>query len=623
MSESLLSKKLEQFVPNVLASFVLFLIAIPLNLGIALASGASATQGLTTGIVGALIVSLLAGAPLMVSAPAAGLIAVVWQITELHGMANLGLVVLLAGVCQVLIGVFNFGPWFRAVSPAVIHGMLAGIGLLIFSSQFHVMMGLQPDKKGVNNIITIPHAIWEAATSGSQSPPFLSGCVGVLTIVLLIVWAFAPGKLKMIPPPLIAAGGAILLAWLGKFDIAYVSVPENLAAEFHTLHLSQLKLVLDPSIIGSVLGLTFIATAQTLLTATAVDRLHDFKNTDYNKEVMAQGAGNAVSGFLGALPLCGVIVRSGANVQSGATGRWSNFLHGVWLAVFILFFANFLALIPVSALAAILVYTGLRLVKLESIRELKRFGRMEFVIYSVTVVTIILTDLLTGILAGFVMSALRLLYNLTHCEILVTEGKEGEPITVCLRGSATFFTLPSLARRLESLPKGTEIEVLVEHLNYIDHACLEQILVWEEEYIAQGGRISIAWNHLMGRFNSSPSAGLTNGNSVTPLVAAEARLSEIQQKLADEQRKTVPDDHYVKLAVKPGSSTAVFQNKAIWELAGVLPPNVLIVLVQRHGEILIPKGKKVLQENDVITLLGEKSEVATIRQTYQDGISVD
>lgn len=618
----ILTAKFESFLPNVLASFVLFLIAIPLNLGIALASGASATQGLTSGIVAALVVSLLAGAPLMVTAPAAGLIAVVWQITELHGMANLGLVVLLAGSCQVLIGVFNFGPWFRAVSPAVIHGMLAGIGLLIFSSQFHVMLGLQPHHQGFNNLVTIPHSVWVAATSGVESPSFLSGCIGLLTIALLIAWAYAPGKLKTVPPPLIAAGGAILLAWLGHFEIAYVSVPGDLAAEFTWLKLSQLSLIADPSVIGSALGLTFIATAQTLLTATAVDRLHDFKNTDYNKEVIAQGVGNALAGFMGALPICGVIVRSGANVQSGATGRWSNFMHGVWLLIFILFFANFLAMIPVSALAAILVYTGVRLVKLESIKELKRFGGMEFVIYIITVVTIVATNLLAGIVAGFVMSALRLLYNLTHCEILVTEGGEGEPITVCLRGSATFFTLPRLARRLESLPKGSEIELLVEHLSYIDHACLEQILVWEEEYIAQGGRISIAWNHLMGRFNSSPSAGMTAAANLS-LPGDGNRLATIPKKLVEEEKTPVPEGHYAKLRVSSGVSTEVFQNKAIWELGSILPSNVLIVLVQRDGEILIPKGKKVLQDDDVITFLGEKADIEGLTRSYSDSLVRD
>jgi|GEM_PF-1313391 len=614
----IMSEKIEKFLPNLFASFVLFLIAIPLNLGIALASGASPTQGLTTGVVAALIVSLLAGAPLMISAPATGLIAVVWQITDLHGMENLGFVVLMAGLCQMGIGFFNLGPWFRAVTPAVIHGMLAGIGILIFACQFHVMMGLQPDRTGIKNIITIPATVLEAAGSGYSSAPFLSGVIGIVTIVLLIAWSAVPGKLKMVPPPLIGVGGAILLAWFGKFEVAYVKVPEELSSEFNLLSLSQFSLLSEPSVWGSILGLTFIATAQTLLTATAVDRLHEHEKTDYNKEVKAQGVGNLLAGLLGSLPLCGVIVRSGASVQSGSSGRWANFMHGVWLALFVLAFSSFLALIPIPTLAAVLVYTGVRLVKIESIRELRRFGTMELVIYFVTVATIVAADLLTGILAGFTLSALRLLYNLTHCEIKVQQ-EEGGPIVVTLTGSATFFTLPSLARRLESLPKEVEIEVLVEHLHYIDHACLEQILIWEEEYIAQGGRISIAWNHLMGRFNSSPSkreVAPTNGHSQAFAIPGVPQVREIQG--APEEDHMIAEEHYLKLRVSRALRSSILEKKAIWELSSLFPPNVLIVLVQRKGEVLIPKGKKVLQDGDVITILGGPEDIARLREEYSD-----
>ncbi len=602
----------EKFLPNLFTSFVLFLIAIPLNLGIALASGASATQGLTTGIVAALVVSLLAGAPLMISAPATGLIAIVWQITDQHGMANLGFVVLMAGLCQIAIGTLNMGPWFRAVTPAVIHGMLAGIGLLIFASQFHVMMGLQPDRTGIKNILTIPGAIWKAVNSGVASPSFLSGVIGVVTILLLISWSFVPGKLKIVPPPLIAVTGALILARLGEFDVAYVKVPANLAAEIHFLQLSQFSQLSDPLMIESIIGLTFIATAQTLLTATAVDRLHDFKKTNYNKEVKAQGVGNLVAGLLGALPICGVIVRSGANIQSGSTGRWSNFMHGLWLGAFVLFFSSFLGLIPIPTLAAVLVYTGVRLVKIDSIKDLKKFGSMELLIYGVTVTTVVASDLLTGILVGFGLSALRLLYKLTHCEIQIVHNPSGS-VTVTLSGSATFFTLPSLARHLESLPRGTEIELLVEHLNYIDHACLEQILMWEEEYIAQGGRISIAWNRLMGRFNASPK--LSSSELTSLAIPNNATTS-----LGLDEEPVISEEQYLKLKICSSTETSSLVNKAIWEVASVFPTNVLIVLVQRSGEVLIPKGKKILKLDDLVTIVGAPTDIAQLRLKYPHSV---
>lgn len=316
-----------------------------------------------------------------------------------------------------------------------------------------------------------------------------------------------------------------------------------------------------------------------------------------------------MSGFLGALPLCGVIVRSAANIQSGGNTRWSNFLHGIWLVLFVVFLSNLLALIPIPTLAAVLVCTGVRLVRVDAIDELRKFGSWELVIYAVTVITVVAFDLLTGILAGFGLSALRLLYNLTHCEIVVEQGRADGPVTVCLRGSATFFTLPKLARRLESLPKGTEIEVLVEHLTYIDHACLEQILIWEEEYIARGGRISIAWNHLMGRFNSSPSR-------VTSTESPSLHLREA----ARDVNSLAPEDRSVRLLVSRDLSTSKFLDKEIWELAALLPGDILIAWVERGGDLLVPKGKKRLLEQDVMTIVGGSQEIALLKRDYSDAL---
>lgn len=402
----------------------------------------------------------------------------------------------------------------------------------------------------------------------------------------------------------------MLVAYLGNFSVNYVRVPQDLSSELNFLSWGLLSKLRDFSIWGEALGLTFIATAQTLLTATAVDRLHNFEKTNYNREVIAQGAGNMVSGFLGSLPLCGVIVRSAANIQSGGNSRWSSVAHGVWLLLFVIFLSNWLALIPIATLAAVLVCTGVRLVRLEAIEELKKFGPWELVIYAITVFTVIGFDLLTGILVGFGLSALRLLYNLTHCEIVVEQEESDGPISVCLRGSATFFTLPKLARRLESLPKGTQIEVLVEHLTYIDHACLEQILMWEEEYIARGGRISIAWNHLMGRFNSSPS-----------LVSSfEGPSLQMRAAARQDQTAVAPEGHTVKLVVSHQFSTAKFLDKEIWELAAILPGDTLIAWVERQGSLLIPKGKKRLQELDVMTIVGGSNEIATLKRDFGDAI---
>jgi len=483
-----------------MASLLLFLIGIPLNLGIALASGASATAGLASGVVGGLVVGTLTGCPLMVSGPATGLIAMIWQITDKHGFEALGPVCLMAGFFQIMIGILNLGPWFRAVAPAVIQGMLAGIGILIFASQFHVMLEQIPAKIGIINLLTIPKVLYEGFFGSGTQATHLAGILGALTILLTVLWSKLPGRAKLIPGSLIGIAVAILVARLGKFPVQFVQIPDDLVSEFHFMSVQKLSMLSDISIWGSVAALCFIATAQTLLTATAVDKLHG-SSTNYNKEAIAQGAGNMAAGLLGILPLAGVIVRSATNIQAGASSRLSTILQGLWVSIFAFFFAASMKVIPISGLAAVLVYTGYRLVNINAIRELSRFSRGEVINYWVTLIAIVCTDLLTGIVAGFALSAARLIYVLTHCSTEFRQDPQTGASVVEIQGSATFFTLPALARALRRVPPGLEVHLFVSRLNYIDHACLEHLMSWEEQYINQGGQVYVEWDHLIGRFN--------------------------------------------------------------------------------------------------------------------------
>ena len=244
----------------------------------------------------------------------------------------------------------------------------------------------------------------------------------------------------------------------------------------------------------SSIGLAFIATAETLLTATATDKLHKGKKTNYNKEVVAQGIGNIFAGLLGGLPITGVLVRSAANTQSGAKTRASTMMHAGWILLFIIVLPNVLSLIPVASLAAALVYTGWKLMNPKVAKELANHSKVELAIYLVTLIGIFCFGLLNGVMAGFILATLNVVYRLNHCEVDIKE--EAKSLIVDIHGSATFFTLPKIAAALEGIKKDQEVHVLVHDLAYIDHAVLELLMSWETEYEKDGGSVVLEWDHV-------------------------------------------------------------------------------------------------------------------------------
>ncbi|MFW6197990.1 MAG: SulP family inorganic anion transporter, partial [Myxococcota bacterium] len=219
---------------DLLASVVVFLVALPLCMGIAIASGVPPALGLITGMVGGLVVGWIAGAPLQVSGSAAGLTVLVWQLVDTYGLALLGVAVLAAGLLQMAAGALHLGRWFRAVSPAVIHGMLAGIGVLIFASQFHVMLDASPRGNGLENLLSIPEAIVQTLVAGGGSGHQLAALVGMTTIVALLAWnRFRPARLASIPGALVAVVAGTLLVQLAGMSLQMVKVPASLAGSLN------------------------------------------------------------------------------------------------------------------------------------------------------------------------------------------------------------------------------------------------------------------------------------------------------------------------------------------------------------------------------------------------------
>jgi MFS superfamily sulfate permease-like transporter len=484
-----------------LASLVVFLVALPLCMGIAIASGVPPALGLITGIIGGLVVGFIQGSPLQVSGPAAGLVVLVVSVVEEHGLASLGIVVLLAGVFQLVAGLLGGGRWFRAVPPSVVFGMLAGIGVLIFAGQFHVMIDDAPRSGGLENLWAIPEALAKAVAPESSLPHREAAGLGVLTISTILLWLrFAPAQIKTyIPAPLAGVMLASLVAAAFTLPVAYVSVPTDLTGSLNIPDFPTFDGV-RPLLLPAV-GMALVASAETLLCASAVDKLHHGPRTDYNRELAAQGVGNILCGWLGAIPMTGVIVRSSANVEAGAKTRWSAILHGAWLLLLVGAFSQLLTRIPVASLAGVLVFIGARLANPAVIKQLRPYGRGEIVIFVVTTGAVVATDLLTGVLCGMALAVGKLLLRLSNLEIEVEDQPELNQTQVHLRGSATFLRLAEIAEMLDAVDPGRELHLHFDELDHVDHAILELFRSWGTQHASRGGQVIFDWDHFESRYH--------------------------------------------------------------------------------------------------------------------------
>lgn len=291
---------------DLMASVVVFLVALPLCMGIAIASGMPPAKGLLTGIVGGLVVGFLAGSPLQVSGPAAGLAVLVFELVRTYGVAMLGPILLFAGAIQLLAGRLRLGCWFRVTSPAVVYGMLAGIGILIVLSQLHVMLDLAPKASGLDNLLAFPQAAFAALGSLGMDSGLDAALLGLGTIAVMWGWdKLRPQRLRFLPGALLGVSLATLASLWLALDVRRVEVPANLGEAIDWLRPADLLALADPSLLLAAVVVAFIASAETLLSAAAVDRLHDGPRSDMDRELSAQGVGNMLCGLLGALPMTG------------------------------------------------------------------------------------------------------------------------------------------------------------------------------------------------------------------------------------------------------------------------------------------------------------------------------
>lgn len=483
---------------NFQASVVLFLVALPLNLGVAVSSGVPASAGIISGVVGAVLVGALSGAPLMVSGPDAGIGVLVLEMIQDFGIEKLGAIVLLSGCLQVLVGLFRSAIWFRMFSPSVVNGMLAGMGLIIILTQLLIMLDSKPLTTGFGNLWAIPGILYKAATPTEGLTHHPAACIGLMTIAVAVLWGkFARGYLKVIPAPLIAILVASVVTAVLGLPIQLIQIPLDSSALATGTMATWISNLLHPEVWACAATVAFVASTQSLLTASAVDTATRRKS-NMDKELIAQGIGNIVCGVLGALPVAGVLLRSMANVHSGANSRSSNIVHGLLIVAAVLLIPSALNQMPVCALAAMLVLIGFRMV-CNIQQSVKHYDRAELSIVLATVVAILASNLFTGVLVGFALAAAKELYSLAYLGIRLDETEvPGGPI-LHLSGAATFLHLPRLTAVLESVSPTCELHVRFDELRYIDHACLEILMDWAEHHREQGGEFYIDWGSFQTR----------------------------------------------------------------------------------------------------------------------------
>ncbi|MGW4704288.1 SulP family inorganic anion transporter [Streptomyces sp. NPDC004285] len=478
------------------ASLVVFLVALPLCIGVAVASGVPAELGLITGIVGGIVTGLMRGSSLQVSGPAAGLTVLVLEAVRAFGLAALGVIVLAAGLLQIAMGLLRWGRWFRAISLSVVEGMLAGIGLVIIAGQLYAAAGITAPDSGLDKITGLPGALVEAL--GSRTA-LMSLAVGAGTVLVVVGWRRAPRRARAVPGALVAVLLAALATAVFGLPVATVRVSGVLEA-VHLPGTDALSSLAEPALLGTVLAFALIASAESLFSAAAVDRLHAGPRTDYDKELIAQGAGNTLCGLLGALPLTAVIVRSSANVEAGARTKASRVLHGVWLLLFVALLPAVLAYIPLAALAGILVHAGWKLIPFKGVLTLWRRHRGEAVVLVATAAAIVAVGMFEGVLIGLALSIGKAAWEAS--QLRIDRSDDGrDAIRVRLQGTVTFLRLPQILDSLEALPSDRRVVLDLTGVHHIDHACRAALEAWAERHSgadAEAVRAATTPNHREG-----------------------------------------------------------------------------------------------------------------------------
>jgi carbonic anhydrase len=461
---------------DVSASLVVFLVALPLSLGIAVASDAPVLAGLIAAVIGGIVAGALGGSALQVSGPAAGLTVIVAGLVAEFGWAVTCAITVCAGILQIVFGVSRVARAALAVSPVVVHAMLAGIGITIALQQIHVLLGGDANSTAWANVTALPSQIMTA----DLGAVFL----GQLVIVVMVAWRWAPAPIDKVPGPLVAIVTATVASIVIPFDVARIPLDGSLLDAFQLPRLPEGNW---GAFATGVLTVALIASVESLLSAVSVDKMRPGHQTNFDRELVGQGTANVVSGAIGGLPVTGVIVRSSTNVNAGARTRASAILHGVWVLVFALPFAGLAQQIPTAALAGLLIVIGVQLVKPAHIETARRTG--DIAVYVVTILGVVFANLLEGVLLGLALAVVLTMWRVVRIDIHA-ECTGTDAWRVVIKGSCTFLSLPRLTGTFATIPAGSTVTVEMT-VDFLDHAVHEAIEQWQRQHETTGGAVII------------------------------------------------------------------------------------------------------------------------------------
>jgi len=491
----------QNFSADLTSGFIVFLLALPLSLGIAKASEFPAVMGLVTAIIGGIVGGLLSGSPLTIKGPAAGLIVIIVGAVAEFGGGEIGWhlacgAIVVASIVQIVFGLLKMGKYTDIFPLSAVHGMLAAIGMIIILKQIPVLLGVDPSMaKGLSPFQLI-----------AKIPQFLSHfdlhatIIGVVCLLIMLFWpSIKQPLLKKIPAPLL---------------VLMIAIPAELYFDFqHTepaftlLHIGNfmdaIKLNADFSgvshigiFIKYVIMFALVGSLEALLTVKAVDMMDPYKRkSNTNKDLIALGIGNLFAGFLGGLPMISEVARSSANVNNGGKTRWANVYHGIIILIFVLFASHFLELIPNCALAAMLISVGIKLAHPKEFSHMLHIGKEQLAIFLVTIFFTLFEDLLVGIFAGMLLKMLIHIYNGAPISAFFTT-----PVAVSfddghyilkLQKAAVFTNYIRLKDKMDAIPPGLKVTIDASEVKLIDHSVMENIHQFEKEYIAHGGECEI------------------------------------------------------------------------------------------------------------------------------------
>lgn len=524
----------ENWRSDLLSGFLVFLIALPLCLGISMASGFPPSAGIITAIIGGVLVSRINGSFVTINGPAAGLIVVVLgAVQELgEGDAMAGYryalaAIVVASVLQILMGFFKAGRLSSFFPASVVHGMLAAIGIIIMAKQINVVLGTTPEQGSslFSTIAQIPHSIV------NLNPDI--AIIGVSGLVILTIWSVIKNPtLKMIPAPLI-----VVLVGMGLaryFDLEHehmylflpdahflphheetvgpkflVAISENFMSGFYFPDFSKW---LSLEFWEAVVSICLVGSLESLLSAMAVDKLDPYKrHSNLDRDLTAVGAGNLVAGLIGGLPMIAEIVRSSANINNGAKTGWANFFHGVFLLLFVVLFPHLIHSIPLSALAALLVFTGFRLASPKEFAKVMGVGKEQLFMFVVTIIGVLATDLLVGVGIGILTKfSIHMLRGVRPNNLFkihfVIEPKDTNSVVVSIVGAAIFSNFISLKTALANLEHGKTVIFQLNNAYLIDHTVMEFIHNFQHSYEGQGGQCKFFGMEYHDTFSEHPLA---------------------------------------------------------------------------------------------------------------------